>query len=131
MSLNVLLQRGVRTQYYNGAFIEKNEFVDKHLEDIGYDLEVGSLARLLLYNCIEMLHAVPLHIRRLPLNLACVALLGGKQLRQHQRQCHTWMKLDWKLRAAGTGSHKKQSTCSVEKCKMLPLINCLCMHMEW
>ena len=32
---------GVRTQYYSGAFIDKNEEVDAHLKEIGYDLEVS------------------------------------------------------------------------------------------
>lgn len=37
------------TQYYNGAFIDNNELVDKHLEDIGYSMEVGCV--LWLYLC--------------------------------------------------------------------------------
>lgn len=35
---------GLCDQYYNGAFVEKNEAVDKHLERIGYSMEVFYIA---------------------------------------------------------------------------------------
>ena len=71
------------------------------------------------YNSTEMQHTVLVRIHILPLSLACVAQHDGRQQRQHQRQCHTWMKLALRLLAAGMGLHRKQSTCFVEKCKVL------------
>lgn len=45
---------GVRTQYYSGAFIEKNEEVDAHLKEIGYDLVVSMVhwSKVAIHMCM-------------------------------------------------------------------------------
>ena len=37
----ILCIRGVKEQYYEGAFIVQNSAVDNHLEKLGYNDEVG------------------------------------------------------------------------------------------
>ena len=90
--------------------------MDKHLDDIGYTTDVWFENKTII---VVLLGFFPYFSCRFKLEIFCVVLQDGRQLKLFQRPCQIWMNVGLKLQVAGMLLASKLSTCFVEKCTYL------------